>query len=122
MPSYPCAIPTCEAYVPARGGTCEEHGNRGGVTSTSRHAYYDQHLRDKEAKAFYDSAAWQRARATKLANNPTCERCEVVFAQHVHHKIPLRRCTLAQKTAQDNLTSLCQPCHSAVERELSHVR
>lgn len=121
MPSYPCRHPTCAAYVQRRGGYCAEHVQRGRVARAQRNRSYDQHVRSPAAKAFYNSAAWQRARATKLASAPVCERCTKAFAQHVHHRIPLAQCTPEQKTAQWNLRSLCQPCHTAVERERAAV-
>lgn len=85
----------------------------------SRHTWYDQHLRDPIAAAFYKSAAWLRARGIKLRNDPICERCRVVFAEHVHHIIPLAECvSLEQKLDQKNLMSVCQSCHSIIEGEI----
>jgi 5-methylcytosine-specific restriction enzyme A len=79
--------------------------------------YYDAHLRDPEARKFYGSAAWQRARKTKLANDPVCQRCQVTWARHCHHVIPLDRCTPFERVSQSNLLSLCQPCHNEIEAE-----
>ena len=116
MPSHPCRHPTCSAYVPRR-GYCPDHQEQGRRDRRARNRFYDQHLRDPEAKKFYDSAAWQRARQTKLASEPVCERCRRVFAQHVHHRIPLSRCTPEQRVEQANLMSVCAPCHNAIEAE-----
>jgi phage terminase large subunit-like protein len=82
-----------------------------------RAAYYDQHVRDPASKAFYNSAAWKTVRAAVLAEHPVCQRCERTFALHVHHVIPLKECTPAQKTDRANLLCICQPCHNAVEAE-----
>jgi 5-methylcytosine-specific restriction protein A len=116
VPSYPCAWPTCSHYVDRRGRRCAEHSTRefdpkGSVAALSAYNY-NKFVRDPEHVRFYNSAAWERARSTKLANDPVCERCRRVFAQHVHHKIPLERCTIEQRTAQSILESLCIPCHN----------
>lgn len=111
MPSFPCRHPTCTAYVAERHGYCVDH-----VGGPGKQAYYDTHQRDVAAKAFYASAAWLRARAAKLAANPVCEWCARVFADTVHHKIPLKRCTEAQKIEQANLMSVCGPCHNEIEK------
>jgi 5-methylcytosine-specific restriction endonuclease McrA len=117
VPSYPCRHPTCTTYVKRRGEYCIEHEQQGRDERAKRGQFYDQHQRDAEAKAFYNSAAWQRARADKLAADPVCERCRRVFAQHVHHRIPLARCTPEQKLDRANLMSACQPCHNIIEAE-----
>jgi 5-methylcytosine-specific restriction protein A len=127
MPSYPCRHPTCTAYVLKRGDGCDLHSHPGArPDQAQRHRRYDQTRRDPEAKRFYDSAAWQRARAAKLAATPWCERCRVVFANTCHHApIPLADCTPEQRTDQRNLQSLCPGCHSLTEveeRERQEVR
>jgi 5-methylcytosine-specific restriction endonuclease McrA len=118
MPVYPCAWPTCSAYVPRRGAHCPAHAQHGRTERRQRDRFYDQHARDPEARAFYASTGWQRARAIKLAHDPICERpgCGQ-FARHVHHKVPLKRCMPEQRTAQSNLKSLCVPCHNIEEAE-----
>jgi 5-methylcytosine-specific restriction protein A len=121
VPVYPCRHPTCAAYVQKRGGYCEAHARQGRQERAARNRFYDQHARDPEAKKFYDSAAWQRARATKLATDPICERCQRVWAQHVHHRIPLARCTPEQRLDQRNLKSLCLPCHNIEEAEAARL-
>lgn len=124
MPSFPCAWPTCSTgrYVARRGGYCPEHEAQGQRERSKRQRYYDQHLRDADAKRFYDSAAWKRARQTRLDHFPVCERCQRVFAQHVHHRIPLKRCTPAQRLDQAILMALCQVCHNIVEAETRQGR
>lgn len=126
MPAHPCKWPTCSAYVAHGAGKyCPDHASAAEAEPT-RHGFYDQHARDKAAKAFYNSAAWKRARKLKLAADPVCQRCRIVFAQHVHHKKPLKQCAPAEKLDQANLKSLCAPCHNAEEAEArareNHVR
>lgn len=84
----------------------------------ARAAFYDQHLRNPEAKRFYDSALWKATRSALLADHPVCQRCEKTFAQHVHHVIPLAHCTEAQKTDPANLLCVCVVCHSEIEAEV----
>lgn len=72
----------------------------------------------QERKRFYDSALWQETRAAKLRRDPLCQRCAfdgvVRSAEHVDHWTPLARG--GNPTADDNLVSLCQPCHSSKTR------
>lgn len=117
MPTYPCAWPTCPAYVARRGNHCPAHEQYGRVARRVRDSMYDRYNRDPDVKAFYNSSDWQRARRTKLATNPVCSRCDRAWAQHVHHIKPLKRCTIEQRLAQANLKSLCAPCHNVEEAE-----
>lgn len=115
MPVYPCHHHACTEHVARRGDVCALHAR---TTRTARQAvqhHYDQHHRDQESKAFYNSKAWKLARADKLATCPFCERCRREWAEHVHHRLPLKRCTPPEKTAQPNLMSLCPGCHTTVE-------
>lgn len=82
-------------------------------------AYLPRHTasRDSDARArkrFYDSAVWQRTRAEKLQRDPLCQCCAhdglVTLASHVDHWAPLAQG--GHPTADDNLVSLCAPCHS----------
>lgn len=119
MPVYPCHHPTCQTFVPRRGDYCPAHEEEGRRDRRTRDQYYDQHLRNPDAKAFYNSAAWGHARGLKLATDPVCERCRRQWAQHVHHIRPLALCTPAQRVDQENLKSLCPPCHNEEEAEVA---
>jgi 5-methylcytosine-specific restriction protein A len=111
MPSYACKHPTCATYLPTP-GYCDEHKTEGKRATN----FYNQHLRNPESRKFYNSKAWKRARATKLATVPWCEECRKVLAQHVHHVIPLAQlATLREKVDQTNLMSVCAACHNAIE-------
>ena len=115
MPVFRCSHPSCTATLDRR-GYCAQHAGDGQQVKAERHRHYDQHQRDPAAKAFYNSAAWKRTRAAVLAADPTCRRCGRL-AEHVHHIIPLARCTPAQKLDPSNLLPTCQPCHNAIEAE-----
>lgn len=94
--------------------THEEHGRK---ADGERHAFYDAHQRDPESRGFYNSAAWARARATKLAEHPVCERCRRTWATSVHHVRPLKKCSPAERLDQRNLMAVCGPCHNTIEAE-----
>jgi 5-methylcytosine-specific restriction protein A len=97
---------------------CAAHAGEERRERADRNRYYDQHRRDADAKAFYNSQAWANARATKLAHDPVCERCRRRLATTVHHRIPLDSCTPEQRLQMSNLMSLCGPeCHNAEEAE-----
>lgn len=122
MPHRPCKHPTCTALV-AKGAWCDAHKHL--APEQDRRAYhreYDQRQRDAEAKAFYNSPGWKKARGIKLAADPVCERCQRAFANTVHHKKPLRECTAAERVAQSNLLSVCPPCHAVIEAEIAAGR
>jgi len=125
MPSYPCKWPTCTNYVTGKPGFCEQHADKRTprqVTRAKRAQFYDQHVRDVDAKKFYDSKAWQVTRAAKLAADPICERCNREWARHVHHKKPLKECEPGERLAWWNLFSACPPCHNTIEAEARNVR
>lgn len=68
----------------------------------------------RERKRFYDSAVWKYTRAAKLRRDPMCQACAaqgtVQQAEHVDHWEPLAKG--GHPTADDNLVSLCNSCHS----------
>lgn len=63
----------------------------------------------------YNTQAWQRLRRAKLMDKPLCEECEaggrLVPATVVDHVVPVSKGG-APFPAIEDLTSLCQPCHS----------
>ena len=63
------------------------------------------------------TAAWQRTREAWLSAEPLCQRClelgRVTGARYVHHIRPLERGGPLHDW--DNLSSVCAPCHQAVE-------
>jgi len=98
--------------MPTRART---HRPAGGPTRQQRLRDYDRNRRDRDAKAFYDSAAWRRLREQVLRDRPSCEDClsrqRATPATDVHHRIKRSvRPDLALDPA--NLMALCGPCHS----------
>ena len=119
MPSYRCAHPTCTAFVPRRGEGCPRHQTEAKRARGERHRYYDQHRRNPEAKAFYNSAEWQRVRLKVLTAEPVCSRCGAAWADTVHHVKPLAECSPAERVDPKNLQPVCAPCHGEIEREVA---
>src|SRR4051812_26932724 len=111
MPSYRCDHSSCTELLDAK-GFCAKHAHEAGPS-----VVYDKYKRDPAAKKFYNSAAWKRCRAAKVAAQPTCERCKVAFTDHVHHIIPLSACTPEQKLDHSNLRCTCIACHPIEEAE-----
>ncbi len=67
----------------------------------------------------YNTAAWQRLRAAKLAADPLCEYCpqgSITPATQVDHRKAIK--DGGDPWAWDNLASACQSCHS---RKTMHV-
>lgn len=65
-------------------------------------------------KRFYDSKQWQDTRKAKLRRDPFCQCCAVdgivTEAKHVDHWQSLSQG--GHRTADENLVSVCVPCHS----------
>lgn len=121
MPSRPCKHTLCPNYCTAPAEYCPEHtGDR--PSKAQQRSYYDQHLRNKDSKAFYNSKAWKQTREAVLTANPVCERCNIKFADTVHHFKPLKDCSDDEKTNRRNLAGLCSDCHSKVEAAIRENR
>lgn len=76
---------------------------------------YDRLRRNKEAKAFYHTKAWEECRRSKLRQDPLCEVCKrenrLVAATHVHHKESVEDYD-DLRLEMGNLESQCASCHS----------
>ena len=70
----------------------------------------DRHFRVGDAKRFYNSTAWQRARRRQLRRHPICESCFDRRATQVDHATPLSQG--GHPLDSSNLQSLCASCHS----------
>lgn len=113
MPSYRCKHPTCAAILP-RPGRCPAHAPAAAVDQAERHRLYDRGRRDRDARAFYSSTAWQLARREKISASPVCEICQADWSKDVHHKLPVRDFP-EQRLDQANLQALCPRCHKRIE-------
>ena len=104
-PKRPCSYSGCPNLTAER--FCEAHAKK----ESQRYERYD---RDPAKKKRY-GRSWRRIRDQQLAEHPLCEQCEKVDkitpAREVHHIKPLSR---GGTHDQDNLMSLCTPCHSEI--------
>jgi 5-methylcytosine-specific restriction protein A len=68
----------------------------------------------REREKFYKTARWLRTREAKLRRDPLCQACafdaRTTPASHVDHRIPISQG--GALTDDEQLVSLCQPCHS----------
>ena len=75
------------------------------------------------AKAFYNSAAWQRCRDAYIEHvHGLCERCHRP-GWIVHHKCYLSPANIEDPDVTlnfDNLEYLCQDCHNLEHRSVDH--
>lgn len=117
MPSRPCGSPLCQNYVSGDRRFCDEHRAKAIEHLRQVQRRYDR-KREPWRKAFYNSAAWKRARDKRLEAHPVCERCNRAWSRHVHHLIPLEKCTPEQRVSQEILQAVCIPCHNTAESEL----
>jgi hypothetical protein len=65
----------------------------------------------------YDSD-WKRLRIFKLATHPACQamiKCHGMVATEVHHKKPIAQFPHL-RLVFENLLSVCDPCHQAIEK------
>lgn len=104
-PRHPCNHPGCHELTNAR--FCAEHARQ-------EMARYEAQ-RGTATERGYDGQ-WAKARSVKLSRNPLCERClaqgRIIAAVLVHH-----RDRNPKNNAEDNLESLCDPCHDEEHKE-----
>lgn len=103
-PRKPCRKSGCDKLHRNASGLCDEHHTQAQET-------YDA-SRGSSASRGYD-AAWRGLRDLKLRANPMCEAkgCNHV-ASLVHHKDKNPR-----NNSQDNLMSVCTPCHERIHAQ-----
>ena len=104
-PLKPCRYPKCPALTDGR--YCEAHKK---LTDKQ----YEKYERDPATRKRY-GRTWKRIRDKYIAGHPLCEQCSksdrLTPADEVHHVTPLAK---GGTHAEDNLMSLCTPCHSEI--------
>jgi 5-methylcytosine-specific restriction enzyme A len=82
----------------------------------NQHQFYDKYKRNREARTFYKSKAWEKCRKVVLQrDNYLCRKCleqgRIAPADMVHH---IEELTDNPELAlnEDNLISLCNTCHN----------
>ncbi|WP_028392733.1 HNH endonuclease [Bacillus cihuensis] len=82
----------------------------------NKQQHYDKYKRNKEARAFYKSAAWMKCRQVVLIrDNYLCQEClrkgKITIGNTVHH---IKHLEEHPELALDidNLECICRPCHN----------
>lgn len=112
----PCAYPGCSELVQDE-RFCFNHQSENKKERKERDQYYDVHVRDQKAKAFYKSRAWQAVRRRALIRDYyLCQDCltenRLTQADTVHHRVEIGK-DWSKRLNMDNLVSLCAACHNA---------
>lgn len=62
---------------------------------------------------------WAIRRRVKARDGNACVECHATGALHVHHKTPFRRFSCeVEANADENLITLCPPCHRRADAEI----
>lgn len=113
-PLKPCLVTGCPNLT--QGRYCDKHKGKEQQSKAERHRYYDEHMRDQQAREFYHSKEWQRVRQVALMrDNYLCQHClvkqRITPADIVDHVVPIR-VDWSLRLSLDNLQSLCHACHN----------
>lgn len=114
-----CSKPGCKRLTDDR--YCDDHKSMGAGDKTARNRMYDRHVRNQEAKRFYNSKGWRAARAERLRiDKGLCQQCKrekrLRFADMVHHTKPIRKYWELRLNI-DYMESLCDECHKKVDHD-----
>jgi 5-methylcytosine-specific restriction enzyme A len=105
-PMKPCSHVGCGRLVTS--GACDVHRKE-------RKQLYEQTPERKASKSLYATKRWLDLRVTVLRACPLCVECkkhgQLTAAQHVDHIKP-HGGDIDLFFDEDNLQSLCKPCHS----------
>ena len=102
----------CNRLIPITEIYCPIHSR----SKAERNTDYDRTRRDKKAKAFYNSKAWEMARAATFARDNGIDiyiyfkEGRVVPATMVHHIVELKE-DYSKRCDLDNLISLSERTH-----------
>lgn len=123
MPPKPlrkCKAPACGNLTRER--YCEDHEHLIEKDKRDKWIQYDKNIRNsgenKNFVVFYSSKEWKQARMMALRrDNFLCQHCIknniIRKADMVHHIVEVK-IAWHLRLYQDNLISLCNPCHSKV--------
>jgi len=113
--------PRCGKRIP-EGTQCEGCKHK---RDKARDRYYDKHIRNKDAKAYYASEEWRIARELALDRaDGICQwtlatEGRVEAAEDVHHIIPLRE-DWSRRSDPRNLIALSHSSHAHIEYIYKH--
>jgi 5-methylcytosine-specific restriction enzyme A len=106
-PNRPCAEPGCAQYALPGRSRCRTHTREDNRRIDA--------ARTNPLRKEYAGARWKALRAWQLRRAPLCVDCfkegRIVPAHEVDHVVP-HKGDLLLFYDQDNLQSLCRPCHS----------
>lgn len=113
-PLRPCKRVGCPNLVRPPETYCSEHIQQ----EQKYQRYYDRHIRDQRAKAFYRSKEWLALREFVLVrDNYLCVLClrskQITRAVAVDHIIPISE-DWSRRLDPTNCRSLCLACHNRV--------
>ena len=114
-----CDMPGCNKLAPQGVRHCPAHAMGKTEENRRRHKEYDAHCRNKEAKAFYNSAGWKAARAKALARDAGIDvylyvrERRAVPADTVHHIVELKE-DYSKRMEMENLISVSEATHSMI--------
>lgn len=127
-PKRPCSYPSCNQITDDK--YCDKHLEHARQEEAKRHRHYDKYKRDKQARDFYHSLAWEKAREQVLIRDHyLCQHClkekRITPADMVHHIMPVRT-HWHLRLVLSNLVSLCNACHRKVhsrmvEQDRNHI-
>lgn len=93
----------------------------------NRHKEYDRFSRDRETRAYYNSAEWLTVRSAALEADQMMDvylfmtQGKIVRADTVHHIVPLRS-DWNRRNELSNLMSLSHESHSLIEAEYRRAK
>lgn len=104
-------------YGQVRCNKCEEEYQK---QKKVNYKYYDNNIRDKKSKDFYDSTHWKRVKKSiHVRDNGVCVMCKDEnrrgYADVVHHIIPLKE-AYDKSLSYSNLICLCASHHRQVHK------
>ena len=110
-PKKPCGYPGCPEVTDER--YCDKHKTIAGRE-------YNKYQRSPDHNKIY-GRRWRTIRDLYISKHPLCEEClkvgRLVPVDEVHHIKPIDQ---GGTHAEDNLTSLCQSCHTLKRNSKSY--
>lgn len=120
-PLRPCAYPGCPNLVEPPAKYCVSHQSWHEEKRAQINRYYDEYVRDKRAKDYYNSPEWEANRLAVLnRDHYLCQEClrnkRITYTTTVHHIIPIRE-NWDKRNDLNNLEAICPACHNAERKK-----
>jgi len=106
----------CGALIPMTENLCGSCQEKFTDKEKKRQKEYDEHVRDKKSKQFYNSTQWRQARlSVLLRDNYLCVSCKkkgkLSEATVIDHIEPIK-VSWEKRLSLNNLQALCDSCHT----------